>query len=244
MTTKGGDQDENESRIEPQYCLTPPTTSSGTTAIEGRTPSLTPFPGFLSCNALSYPNELLDLIENCAILEDEDRSIVKTAVTQLLPPIRPEPTVLDLSVSCETSQQQVFNSLLDEDWRRTRIRGETRRLLQSFGTCKQTLNFFMTAAFDVHTGLGDFLYESEINKLASETLSNMSTRTLSQPLVLGVIAIGCSVLEDQSGFPTSTLCGSQQIFIEACVRMKEFFLGYNSLMKLQVSTRRRMSGIL
>lgn len=236
MTTKGGEQNENESRTEPQYCLTPPPTSSGTAAREDRTPSLTPCPRFLIRNAEAYQKGLFHLIENCAMLEDEDRSIAKTAITQLLPPVRAESIVLDLSVSCETSQQQVCNRLLDEDWRRTRIRGETTRLSQSFEMPRQTLNLFMTAAFDVHTGLGDFLYESEINNLASETLSNMSTRTLSQPLVLGVIAIGCSVLEDQSGFLPSTLCGSQQIFIEACVRMKEFLLGYNSLIKLQVST--------
>jgi hypothetical protein len=93
----------------------------------------------------------------------------------------------------------------------------------------------MLAAFDIYTGLGDFLYESEINNLAEEVLPHPPAESLSVVLVLGVIATGRHVLENQTTFLPVDLGASRQVFAEACARINPFLLGHNSLLKLQVS---------
>lgn len=78
--------------------------------------------------------------------------------------------------------------------------------------------------------------ETEINSLAGEVLMDSRMESLSIVLVLGVIAIGRHILETQTA-PSLVVdqAGAQQVFTEACTRIKPFLLGHNSLLKLQVS---------
>jgi hypothetical protein len=91
------------------------------------------------------------------------------------------------------------------------------------------------AAFDIYTGLGDFLYESDISNYAGEVLTDKPPQdSLSVVLVLGVIATGRHVLESQVATLRSNQRESQQVFADACTRITPFLLGHNSLLKLQV----------
>ncbi|PMD14670.1 hypothetical protein NA56DRAFT_754660 [Hyaloscypha hepaticicola] len=152
---------------------------------------------------------LRNLVAHRGILETEELSIVDSALKQLCISKLPD---CETTTRSEIPQQEVWKLLLDEDWRKAGIQ----------------------AAFDVYTGLGDFLWETEINSLAGEVLTNSRTESLSLVLVLGVIAIGRHVLESQTtSNPVVDLGGSQHVFAESCTRIKPFLLGHNSLLKLQ-----------
>lgn len=92
-------------------------------------------------------------------------------------------------------------------------------------------------AFDIYTGLGDFLDENEITSLSSEVLATTPlSKSLSVVLVLGVIAAGLHAMEGQDAPSQKTSSESELVFREACDRIAIFLLGHNSLMKLQVRT--------
>lgn len=94
----------------------------------------------------------------------------------------------------------------------------------------------LIAAFEVYTGIGDFLQRSDISALADEILGDPPAESLSMALVLSVIAIGCQVLQAEFVVPQVGTRQSRQMFAESCARITPFLLGHNSLLKLQVCT--------
>lgn len=185
----------------------------------------------------NFQISLKHVVKHLSILQDEERIKAENALAKFTKHISPCSTRLERNVQSDHTQQEIWTSLLDEEWRMMGIRG---RLAESRGSTCCWLGadrVLHAAAFEVYPGLGSFLHESEINSLAEEITTIAHKESLLEVLILGVLAVGRHVLEEQIlvGSPVSELAGSRQLFTEACTRIKPFLLGHNSILKLQVS---------